>query len=239
MFLQVEGVTKRFGGLVALNQVSLHVEQGEVLGLIGPNGAGKTTLLNVIAGVYRPDEGTVRLEGETMRRLTPERACRRGIGRTFQICHPFPKMTVLENVLVAATFGDPTAERPPRERASEMLEFVEFALPTDTLCGSLNAGQLRRLDMARALASRPKLLLLDEAAAGLTPNELDDLQRLIRRIRDSGVTILLVEHLMRLIMASSDRIVVLHHGEKLAEGTPEDIAGDEQVTRAYLGDSAC
>ncbi len=239
MILEVEHVTKKFGGLVALNQVDLAVTAGEIVGLIGPNGAGKTTLLNVIAGAYRPDGGTVRFQGQSIGGLGPNRVCRKGIARTFQICRPFAKMTVLENVLVAATFGDPGASGAAVQRAAEMLAFVDFPLPPETPAGSLNAGQLRRLDLARALASNPQLLLMDEAAAGLNPSELVELLALIRRIRDRGVTILIVEHLMRLIMQCCDRIVVLDFGTKIAEGTPAVIAQDARVTQAYLGDSVC
>jgi branched-chain amino acid transport system ATP-binding protein len=237
MILQVEGVVKRFGGLVALNNTSLAVREGEIFGLIGPNGAGKSTLLNVIAGMYRPDAGRVRFAGTDITGLKPQRVCRRGIARTFQISHPFSKMSVLENVLVAASFGSPTLLKDPTARARDALAFVEFPLPADTPAGSLNTGQLRRLDLARALASDPKLLLLDEAAAGLNPGELADLQVLIRKIRDTGVTILIVEHLMRLIMQLCDRIAVLHYGEKIAEGTPSEITCDESVRSAYLGET--
>ena len=236
MILQVEGIVKRFGGLVALHDVELGVEEGEIFGLIGPNGAGKSTLLNVIAGVYRPDAGVVRFEDDEITGLSPQKICRKGVARTFQISHPFPKMSVLENVLVAASFGTPTRTQDPQTRAEEMLEFVEFPMPKDTLAGSLNAGQLRRLDVARALASSPRLLLLDEAAAGLTPGELAELQTLIRRIRDRGITILIVEHVMRLIMQLCDRIAVLYYGEKIADGSPSAIANDEKVKGAYLGE---
>ncbi|MBN1658463.1 MAG: ABC transporter ATP-binding protein [Anaerolineae bacterium] len=235
MLLHVDGITKRFGGLVALKNVSLSLGGGEVWGLIGPNGAGKTTLLNVIAGTYKPNAGTIRLNGESITGLSPEKICRKGISRTFQICRPFGKMTVLENVLVAARFGDPGSDTPPPERALAALDFVEFPVPTDTAAGALNASQLRRLDMARALASNPRLLLLDEVAAGLNSTELIELERLIGRIRDRGVTILIVEHLMRLIMSCCERIVVLQHGEWIAEGTPAEILADERVTTAYLG----
>ncbi len=236
MILQAEGITKKFGGLTALNSVSLNVEAGEIVGLIGPNGAGKSTLLNVIAGVYRPTAGTVWFKGEKITGLTPDRTCRKGIGRTFQICRPFPKMSILENVVVAATFGRAAAPKDPEAEARQILEFVGFPLDCLTVAESLNTAQLRRLDLARALASRPQLLLLDEAAAGLTLAELADLQQLIYRIRDQGTTVLIVEHLMRLIMQLCDRIVVLHYGQKIAEGTPSQIAADETVTNAYLGE---
>ena len=236
MFLQLEGITKKFGGLTALDSVSLNVEAGEIVGLIGPNGAGKSTLLNVIAGVYRPTAGTVWFKGEKISGLTPDRTCHKGIGRTFQICRPFPKMSILENVVVSATFGCSMLPKDPEAEAREILEFVGFPLDSQTVAESLNTAQLRRLDLARALASRPQLLLLDEAAAGLTLAELTDLQHLIYRIRDQGTTVLIVEHLMRLIMQLCDRIAVLHYGQKIAEGTPSQIAEDETVTNAYLGE---
>lgn len=233
--LDLDGVVKRFGGLTAVDRVSLTVQPGEIWGLIGPNGAGKSTLLNVIAGVYRPDAGSVHFSGRNISGLKPEQICRLGIGRTFQICRPFPRMSVLENVLVAATFGAPGV-RDPQAAAEEMLHVVGFPLSPDTPADSLTAAQLRRLDLARALASRPQLVLLDEAAAGLTPGELADLQQLILTIRAQGVTFLIVEHLMRLIMQLCDRIVVLQYGRKIAEGTPSEIQADAEVASAYLGD---
>ncbi len=235
MILRVESVSKKFGGLVALDAVTLQVEEGEILGVIGPNGAGKSTLLNVIAGVYRPTTGAIFFDGEKISRLGAHRICQKGIARTFQIPKPFLKMSALENVLVAATFGGNSISA-AASQASAMLDFVEFNAHPETLAANLNTAQLRRLDLARALASSPRLLLLDESAAGLTPGELDDLQDLICKIRAQGVTILIVEHLMQLIMELCDRIVVLHYGEKIAQGTPEQICKDETVARAYLGD---
>jgi branched-chain amino acid transport system ATP-binding protein len=236
MILQIEGVDKKFGGLLALEHVDLNVEEGEIIGVIGPNGAGKSTLLNVIAGVYRPTVGSVRFRGEKISGLAPDRICQLGIARTFQIPRPFSKMTASENVLVAATFGNLHLKRDPREVTEEMLEFVSFPLPAETIASCLNTAQLRRLDMARALASYPRLLLLDESAAGLTPNELTELQKLIFKIRAQGTTVLIVEHLMRLIMQLCDRIMVLQYGVKIAEGSPVEIASDEKVADAYLGE---
>ncbi len=236
MILQVTGITKRFGGLIALDDVSLGVAPGEILGLIGPNGAGKTTLLNVIAGVYPPAAGTVTFKDERITGLRPEEICRRGLARTFQISQPFPKMTALENVLVAATFGNRRSPADPRRTANEQLRFVEFAAPTDTLARNLNAAQLKRIDLARALASSPELLLLDEIGAGLTPAELLELMKLIRKIRDERhMTIVVVEHVMRMIMGICDRIAVLQHGRKIAEGAPAEITRDQSVVEAYLG----
>jgi branched-chain amino acid transport system ATP-binding protein len=236
MILQAEGIVKRFGGLVAVNNVSLGVEKGEIFGLIGPNGAGKTTLLNVMAGVYKPDAGVIGFEGEDITGLSPERLCREGIARTFQVSRPFLKMTALENVKVAAVFGNRKPLQDPQAYAEEMLEFVGFPLPKETLAEGLNAVQIKKLDLARALASNPKLLLLDESAAGLTPTELMESMELIRRVRDKGITIVMVEHVMRAIMQICDRIGVLHYGQKIAEGTPDEITEDEKVADAYLGD---
>jgi branched-chain amino acid transport system ATP-binding protein len=236
MILQLERVSKKFGGLLALDSVDLEVEQGEIVGVIGPNGAGKSTLLNLIAGVFKPTSGSISFQGEKITGLRPDKICRLGIGRTFQIPRPFSKMTVLDNVLVAASFGGPAVGKSPRHIAEEMLEFVGFPLLPGTVASSLNTAQLRRLDLARALASQPKLLLLDESAAGLTPNELTDLQTLILKIRAQGMTVLIVEHLMRLIMQLCDRIIVLQYGVKIADGVPEQIASDENVANAYLGE---
>ena len=236
MILHVEDVSKNFGGLKALSRINLEVEEGEILGIIGPNGAGKSTLLSVIAGVHRPSGGAVWYRGEKISGLPPERICQKGIARTFQICRPFPKMTVLENVQVAVVFGNRKRPKDTEAFARGLLEYVDFPLDVMTVAETLNAAQLRRLDLARALASSPSLLLLDEAAAGLTLVELAELQTLIYKIRDQGVTVIIVEHLMRLIMELCDRIAVLYYGEKLAEGTPGQIAVDENVTNAYLGE---
>jgi branched-chain amino acid transport system ATP-binding protein len=237
LMLQTQNVTKRFGGLVALEDVTLGVEAGEIFGLIGPNGAGKTTLLNVIVGVHKPAGGAVFLQGEPVTGLSPEAICRRGISRTFQICQPFPKMTARENVLVAAVFGNRRRLANPAALADEMLDRVGFPLPHDVLARNLNTVQLKRLDLARALASQPRLLLMDELGAGLTPGELLDLMALIRRLRDEqGLTIILVEHVMRMIMGICDHIAVLQYGHTIAQGTPAAIAGDGKVIEAYLGE---
>jgi branched-chain amino acid transport system ATP-binding protein len=236
MLLQVESVVKKFGGLTALDHVDLQVEQGEIVGVIGPNGAGKSTLLNVIAGVHKPTSGAVRFAGHLISGLNPDKICQMGVARTFQIPHPFNRMTAFENVLVAASFGSRQHVKIAATRAKEMLEFVAFPVDQHTPANRLNTAQLRRLDLARALASQPQLLLLDESAAGLTPNELVELQQLVFKIRDQGTTILIVEHLMRLIMQLCDRIVVLQYGVKIAQGTPSEIVNDENVTQAYLGE---
>ena len=234
--LELTGVTKRFGGLTAVDNVSFNVEAGEIFGLIGPNGAGKSTLLNCIAGLTRPKAGTVRFDGHDTTGMSADKMYRLGIGRTFQIPRPFPRMTALENVMVSATFGDPHLHvRDIADRALQKLEYVDFPRPARTMSGTLNAVQLKRLDLARALASSPKLIFLDELAAGLTPSELVDMAALLRRIRDDGTTILMVEHVMRLIMDLCDNLSVLQYGQLIAHGSAATVAQDERVREAYLG----
>jgi len=234
--LELSGVTKRFGGLTAVDNVTFSVEANEIFGLIGPNGAGKTTLLSCLAGDLRPNGGTVRFDGRDTTGLPADRMCRLGLGRTFQIPRPFPHMTVFDNVLVAAAFGDPHIRRDQvARRALDMIAYVEFPRPVTTLASHLNAAQLKRLDLARALASDPRLLLLDELAAGLTPGELASMATLLRRIRGDGVTIVMVEHVMRLILELCDRLSVLHYGELIAHGDAATVAQDDRVREAYLG----
>ena len=234
--LETREVTKKFGGLTALNQVSIQVEDGVIMGLIGPNGAGKTTLLNAIAGLDPPTSGSINFSGESTTGLPPEIMCRKGLSRTFQIPRPFPKMTVLENIMVASVFGTRNKKKTnPITQSRELLEFVEFSLPEDTISETLNTVQLKRIDLARALASGPKLLLLDELAAGLTEAELTDLMGVIHRIREKGVTILMVEHIMQLIMNMCDRLAVIQYGNKIAEGPTHDVVNNPKVAEAYLG----
>jgi len=235
--IEAREVSKRYGGLLALNQVSMHVDEGEIVGLIGPNGAGKTTFLNAIAGLDPPTSGSVFLMGEETTGLPPEKMCHLGLSRTFQIPRPFPKLTAQQNVLIASYFGNPRAPASDHEvHTRAQLEFVEFPMPEDTICERLNTLQLKRLDLARALASNPKLILLDELAAGLTFGELNDLMAIIRRVRDRGTTIMLVEHIVQVIMGLCDRLVVIQFGHKIADGPTLEVIKDPIVEEAYLGE---
>ena len=235
--LHTEKVVKNFGGLTAVNRVSMDVEDGQIFGLIGPNGAGKTTFLNCIAGTYPPTAGKVHFAGEETTGRQADVMCRKGMARTFQIPMPFPKLTVLENVLVGAVFGATGGgATSPEQRAQEALEFVEFPMPLDTPAEQLNTVQLKRLDLARALACDPKLLLLDELASGLTPGEQDALMALVRKIRGTGITIIVVEHIMRVIQGVCDRVMVIEYGTQIAEGTADEVLSNPKVIEAYLGE---
>ena len=237
MALYTDNVIKNFGGLTAVNRVSVEVEEGQIFGLIGPNGAGKTTFLNCIAGAYAPSAGNVYFLGQETTGQPADVMCKMGMSRTFQIPLPFPKLTVLENVMVGAVFGaNSGSAKPPKQRAMEALEFVEFPMDPRTPAEQLNAVQLKRLDLARALACAPKLLLLDELAAGLTPGELDDMMDIIRAIRDQGITIIVVEHIMRVIQGICDRVMVIEYGSQIAEGTPDEVLNNPRVIKAYLGE---
>ena len=234
--LELAGVTRQFGGLRALSQVTLSVAQGEVLGLIGPNGAGKTTLVNVITGVHPASSGRVRFAGRDITRLRPYQVARRGAARTFQIVQPFPDMTVLENVSAAALFaGGARYGREARDEAMEHLRFVGLADIADRSAAALTLATRKRLEFAKGLAMRPRLLLLDEVNAGLNPNEIDQALELIRAIAARGITVLIIEHLMKVVLSLCTRIVVLHHGELIAAGAPAAIVEDARVIQAYLG----
>ena len=251
--LEVQGVTKRFGGLVAVNQVSLEVNEGEIFSVIGPNGAGKTTFFNLLTGIYTPDEGRILFLGQDITGSTPDKAAKLGIGRTFQNIRLFGAMTVLENILVGrhihtrvpylhALLRTPLArkeERKALEEALSLLEYVGLLHRKDELARNLPYGEQRKLEIARALALKPKLLLLDEPAAGMNPKETEALQEFILKIRsEMGLTILLIEHDMRLVMRISDRIAVLDYGSKIAEGKPEEGRTNPRVIEAYLGRGA-
>lgn len=234
--LQLAGVSRHFGGLKAVSGVDLSVERGEVIGLIGPNGAGKTTLVNLITGVHPATAGTVRFAGEDVTRQSPWQAARRGIARTFQIVQPFPEMTVLENVAAAALFAGGAAYGKRAEAvALEHLQFVGLADMAGKRATTLTLAMRKRLELAKGLAMSPKLLLLDEVNAGLNATEIDQALGLIHAIAARGVTILIIEHLMKVVLNLCSRIVVLHHGELIAAGDPQSIVRDPRVVQAYLG----
>ncbi|MDY6875959.1 MAG: ABC transporter ATP-binding protein [Chloroflexota bacterium] len=237
MILQVERVSKCFGGLQALLNVTFDLPEGQILGLIGPNGAGKTTLFNVINGVYPVTEGRYSFRGKEVTGLKTYQMARLGLARTHQIVKPLNELTVRENVMVGACFGrEDHSLADAATIADEVLEFVGLTDRASQLACSLNVGQKKRLEMARALASRPYLLLLDEVLAGLNRSEITDMLETIRKIRDQGITIIMIEHVMHAIMNVSERILVLDFGKLIAEGTPEEIANNDQVIEAYLGD---
>ena len=239
--LAVRGLTKRFGGFAAVSGLSFEIEQGEILGLIGPNGSGKSTTFSLIAGLHKPTSGEVLFDGQRISRLPPHAICKRGIGRTFQIPRPFRKMSILDNARLAAYYGGAT--RVTRDEATrlagEALDLV--GLPTDAHASvdRLGAAGLKRLEMARALATRPRLLLADESLGGLDEDEMDQAAAMLRRIRDErGITILWVEHIMGVLMKVIDRCLVLDHGELIAQGSPAQIAHDPRVIEVYLGSDA-
>jgi branched-chain amino acid transport system ATP-binding protein len=235
-FFEANNVTKRFGGLTAVNSVDFNVKEGEIVGLIGPNGAGKTTFFNVISGFMRPDEGNIRFKGNSIVGHKPSDICKRGMTRTFQIVKPFPEMTVTDNVLVGA-FNHHFDANAARKKAREVIELVGLGPQAEKLGGELTVAGRKRVELAKALATEPKLMLLDEVMAGLTPSEVTGMIEVLGRVKDAGVTMVIVEHVMQVIMNLSDRIYVLHHGEAIAEGSPKAITSDPRVMEAYLGES--
>ncbi len=236
--LEGEGVTKHFGGLAAVSDVNFYVDQGEVAGLIGPNGAGKTTLFNLISAALVPKPGIIKFKGKNITGLKPYKICRLGIARTFQTVKIFPNLPVLENVRVGAFFGSPkspSSTEATRE-AAEVLDFVGLSKVGNSSAKDLTLANQKRLEVARALATKPELLLLDEMMAGLNQTEIAQAMDLVKQIRDKGITIMMIEHVMKAIMNVCDRIIVLNYGKKIAEGTPQEIANSKTVVEVYLGE---
>lgn len=234
VLLKAEKITKKFSGLIAVDSVNLEINKGEIVGLIGPNGAGKTTFFNSITGFYVADAGSVWFDGKDITHKTTYQNCHAGMARTFQIVQPFGKLTALENVMVGS-FNHLKSYADAEKVAEEMIAFVGLEDKMNDIVADLNIGDQRKLEMARALATKPKLLLLDEVMAGLTPTEIEGVIELVLKIRKSGVTILMIEHIMAALMKLSDRVVVLDHGKLIAEGTPEEITNNERVIESYLG----
>jgi branched-chain amino acid transport system ATP-binding protein len=238
--LEGQGVTKFFGGLTAVSNVDFHIEKGEIVGMIGPNGAGKTTLFNLISGALPPSSGEIRFKGQKLKGLKPHQICQVGVGRTFQETKVFGNMPVFQNTLVGAFFGTPIhiSGEDAANEATQALEFVGLSAMSATPVKDLTLVNQKRVEVARALATKPELLLLDELMAGLNPAEVSEAMELVTKLRDRGITIFMVEHVMKAIMGICERIMALHHGEKIAEGTPQEIAANKQVIEIYLGEEA-
>jgi len=238
LVLEGEKVTKYFGGLAAVSNVDFHIDQGEIFGLIGPNGAGKTTLFNLVSAALVLKSGTIKFKGEKISGLKPYQICRKGVARTFQSVKIFGNLPVRENVLLGTLFGRPTTAKAANaaQETTELLDFVGLSQMSAMAARELTLVNQKRLEVATALATKPELLLLDELMAGLTPTEIAEAMELVTRIRDRGITVFMIEHVMKAIMGVCDRIMVLHHGEKIAEGAPQEIATSKKVIEVYLGE---
>jgi len=233
--LSVRRLSKRFGGLIAVNDIGFDVQRGEVIGLMGPNGAGKTTLINVLSGEYRPESGTINFKGQDIVGLSPRKICHIGIARTYQIPQPFTNLSVRENILVAAIYGRGIKRDAAEIEATKLLEIVELADKQDIHCRNLTNMSLKRLELARALASEPALILLDEVGAGSRETEIPQILGTIKKIREMGKTVIMVEHIIKVMVEAVDRIMVMDKGEKIAEGPPSKVMEDQKVIAAYLG----
>lgn len=235
VILEAKNIVKKFGGIVANNDVSIHLNEGEILGLIGSNGAGKTTLFNMIAGAFSPTSGSIYIDGVEVSKLQSHEVCKRGVGRTYQIVQPFASLTVLENTMVGALLKEKNVDK-AREKSIEVLKLVGLDKKKDIIGKQLSLPELKKMEVARALATEPKILLLDEVMAGLNPTESAEMIKLVRKINDTGVSIIIIEHVMKVIMSLSDRIYVLNQGELIAEGSPEEVSRDEKVIASYFGE---
>jgi branched-chain amino acid transport system ATP-binding protein len=233
--LEINSVTKAFGGLLAVNRMNLVIEQGKIYGLIGPNGAGKTTLFNIISGFYKPESGEIFFAGENVTHLSSDQLCHKGLVRTFQMPKMFPEMSVIDNVLIGALSRTKRVGL-ARSEAEEIINFLGMGTKKDTLAGSLRVHELKRLEIAKALATKPRLFLLDETMAGLNAVEQNQMIDLLKKVHDSGVTLFVVEHVMHIVANLCEHIVVMNYGEKIAEGRPQDVLKNEKVVKVYLGE---